>query len=88
MVSNAEPVPIKTQCSQDCTATESFDSARGRRVIAWSFVILLIVAAASAILILTVPGFGEEPVTGMGFRTSKATEGRGLFRYIVTAERW
>ena len=76
MVSNAEPVPM------------SFDFARGRRVIAWSFVILLIVAAASAILILTVPGFGEEPVTGMGFRPSEATEGRGLFRYIVTAERW
>ena len=80
MVSNAEPVPIKTQCSQDCPATESFDSARGRRVIAWWFVILLIVAAASAILILTVPGFAEEPVTGMGIRPSEATQGTLLFR--------
>ena len=80
MVSHAEPVPIKTQCSQDCPATESFDSARGRRVIAWWFVILLIVAAASAILILTVPGFAEEPVTGMGIRPSEATQGTLLFR--------
>src|SRR5438270_6438241 len=75
MVSNAEPVPINTQCSQDCTATESFDSVRGRRVIAWWFMILLIVVAASAILILTVPGFAEEPVMAMGIRPSEATEG-------------
>src|SRR5438132_4535704 len=80
MVSNAEPVPLKTQCSQDCTATESFDSAGGRRVITWWFVSLLIVAAASAILILTVPGFAEEPVTGMGMRPSEATQGTLLFR--------
>lgn len=75
MVSNTEPVPIKTQYSQDCTATESFDSVRGRRVIACWFVILLILVAASAILILTVPGLAEEPVTGTGIRPSKATQG-------------
>ena len=89
MVSNAESVLIKTQCSQDCTATKSFDSARGRRVITWWFVILLIVAAASAMMILTVPGFAEEPITGMGMRPSEATQGaRGPFRYIVTAQTW
>ena len=92
MVSNAEPLPIKTQCSQDCpatektqcsqdcTATESFDFARGRRVITWWFVILLSVAAASAMLILTVPGFAEEAVTGIGIRPSEATQGTLLFR--------
>ncbi|MEP6602302.1 MAG: hypothetical protein ABJB49_10925, partial [Nitrospirota bacterium] len=64
MVSHAEPVPIKTQRSRDCPATESFDSARGGRVITWWFVILLIVAATCAMMILTVAGFAGEPLTG------------------------